>query len=571
MKLFSSYIKTVIVLLSLWSAFDTAAQVLPVPRYPKGYFQWPLNLKPELAANFGELRPNHYHMGLDCRTDHKQNQPVLAAAEGYIAKVKIEPSGFGRCIYVNHPNGLTTLYAHLNEFNPELEKYVTDEQYRLKSWKVFLDIPSNLFPVTKGQFIAFSGSTGASEGPHLHFEIRDTKTDKVLNPLLFGFDITDDIAPDIYKLAVYDRTISVFEQSPKFYAVKKIKGQYTTVPPLIMSNTDKLSFAITAYDRYTSSTNRNGIFEAIVYDNEKPLVGFQLDSISYEETRDLNAHIDYRLRSNGGPFVQHVSRLPGYINGPYKLINGDGVINIGDDSIHTIKIEVKDPNDNTSTLQFNVQHAAGRAVAYTSPPGQKKFYPNQENSFDDSAFSIFLPENCLYDIVPYHFTELNVNGGHPTYQLVSTDIPEHKYFTVRIKATVPPELQDKVVLQCMAKGGTNFAKAVNENGWYKANFREFGVYQLLIDNIAPTLAPLGFRDGMKAGKLNRIAFAAADNTKNFSFSATLDGNWLRFTNDKSRIFSYIFDGHCAPGEHELKISVVDMVGNTTERVYHFVR
>ena len=113
------------------------AQYLPIPDYPKGYFQWPLDLKPELIANFGELRPNHYHMGLDCRTGQKQNQPVHAAAAGYIAKVKIEPFGFGRCIYINHPNGFTTLYAHLNDLYPELEKYVKEQQYKLRSWKVF--------------------------------------------------------------------------------------------------------------------------------------------------------------------------------------------------------------------------------------------------------------------------------------------------------------------------------------------------------------------------------------------------------------------------------------------------
>src|SRR6195952_877986 len=223
------------------------AQIFPAKNYPKGYFSWPVDAQKGLAANFGELRPNHYHMGLDCRTDQKENRPVMAAADGYIAKVKIEPIGFGRCIYINHPNGLTTLYAHLNEFNPALEKYVTEQQYKLQSWKVFIDIPADLFPVKQGQFIAYSGNTGGSQGPHTHFEIRDTKTDKVLNPLLFGFPLADNIPPDILRLAVYDRSISTFEQSPKFYQLKKINGVYTTIPRLILSNSDKVSFAITAY------------------------------------------------------------------------------------------------------------------------------------------------------------------------------------------------------------------------------------------------------------------------------------------------------------------------------------
>ncbi len=140
------------------------AQYFPKKNYPQNYFQWPVDAKIGLAANFGELRPNHYHMGLDCRTDQKENRPVLAAADGYVAKIKIEPFGFGRCIYINHPNGLTTLYAHLNDFNAAIEKYITDQQYKLQQWAVFIDVPANLLKVSKGDMIAYSGNTGGSQG-----------------------------------------------------------------------------------------------------------------------------------------------------------------------------------------------------------------------------------------------------------------------------------------------------------------------------------------------------------------------------------------------------------------------
>ncbi len=180
---------------------------------------------------------------------------ILLAQGGWISKIDghwqlTEKGKFEGGIYINHPNGLTTLYAHLNNFMPGLEEYVKEQQYKLKSWKVFLDIPVNLFPVTKGMFIAYSGNTGGSQGPHVHFEIRDTKTDKVLNPSLFNLPIADNAAPDILRLAVYDRCISTYEQSPKFYTLKKVNGVYITSPALIITNTDKVSFGISAFDRF---------------------------------------------------------------------------------------------------------------------------------------------------------------------------------------------------------------------------------------------------------------------------------------------------------------------------------
>src|SRR5690242_4421346 len=154
----------------IFSSFSLFSQVKP--NYPKYYFRDPLGISPmEIVANYGELRPDHWHMGLDIRTNQKENLPVYAAAEGYIAHIGIRPQSFGRFIIINHPNGYSTLYAHLNDFYPALEEYVTEQQYNQESWAIELDFTKGKFPVYKGQFIAYSGNTGGSQGPHLHFEI----------------------------------------------------------------------------------------------------------------------------------------------------------------------------------------------------------------------------------------------------------------------------------------------------------------------------------------------------------------------------------------------------------------
>lgn len=553
------------------------SQEMKENNHPRGYFQWPLATKPAIVANFGELRPNHFHMGLDCRTDQKQNIPVLAAADGYIARVKIEPFGFGRCIYVNHPNGLTTLYAHLNDFNPELERYVTGEQYRLKNWKVFLDIPPRLFPVKKGQPIAFSGNTGGSQGPHLHFEIRDTKTDNVLNPLLFGFPIADAVPPVLLRLAVYDRTASTFEQTPKLYSLKKTGGVYETSPGLITTNSGLVSFAISAVDRITGSSNNDGIYKATLYNNEVPVISFRMDDINYDATRYFNAHIDYRLRSGGGPYVQHLSVLPGYANSIYDQSKGNGVIRLERDSTYPISVEVLDTRGNRSLLCFNIRNIRSPAQPEITsyPKDPLDFRPGFLNVFDNGKVCCVLPENSLYDSLHFQYRETPMTDGFSIHQLHNGNIPVHSYFPVMIKATVPDSLTGKLMMERSWNGKTDYELAepvLVDKGWYRSYFRAFGNFRLLIDTIPPVVVPLGLKDGMNAAKLKRLAFVISDNTENIGlFTATLDGQWLRFTNDKGRVFAYSFDEHCPPGDHELIITVSDQANNTIQKTYRFTR
>jgi murein DD-endopeptidase MepM/ murein hydrolase activator NlpD len=561
-----------IIFFILFFSKSVQAQIFSEKNYPKNYFSWPVGAdEVGIVANFGELRPNHYHMGLDCRTDHHENVPVLASADGYIAKVKIEPYGFGRCIYINHPNGLTTVYAHLNAFEPALEKYITEQQYWLKEWKVFIDIPANLFPVKQGYYIAASGNTGGSQGPHTHFEIRETKTDKCLNALMFGLPIPDAVAPEIIRLAVYDRTISTYDQSPKIYSLKKINGAYQVVGGKIIAASNRVSFALTMQDKTSGSSNPNGVYAAAVLDNETLISKFEIDGISYAETRYLNAHIDHKLRANGGPFVQHLSPLPGYENKIYTTDESHGVIILNDTIAHQIKIIVADANDNESELNFILQPPI-TTIQKNPILATQKFIPNYINVFEGNNVKFYLPENAIYDTVNFIYKELPSADGKNIYQLHTATVPVQCMYPVSIRENFADQDTGKIVMKRFAGSKQDFAKAIYKKGWYTASFREFGNFQLMIDREPPNIVPVGFRDGMNAAVLKRILFKIKDNTEDIvNFTALLDGKWLRFSNDKGINFMYNFDERCEPGEHELKISATDQVGNTAERIYRFTR
>ncbi|MEO6963699.1 MAG: M23 family metallopeptidase, partial [Puia sp.] len=286
-----------IYLVLIFCSGPATAQLFQPVNYPKTIFRNPLAIPMSLAANFGELRRNHYHMGLDIRTRHQVNLPVYAAADGYISSIKIEPFGFGQAVYIRHPQGYITLYAHLNAFNPGLASYVKKKQYEIEKWDVFLDLPAGLFPVKKGDLIAYSGNMGGSQGPHLHFEIRELPDDVNLNPLLFGLPVLDNTPPVVRKLAVYDRNKSIYEQSPAFYPVKGAGSEYTLGGNLLEVHATRVGFGISGFDTQTGSANPNGIYQAVVYDNGQPISGFRMNHISYNDTRGINAHIDYRTKA----------------------------------------------------------------------------------------------------------------------------------------------------------------------------------------------------------------------------------------------------------------------------------
>ncbi|HRN71952.1 MAG TPA: M23 family metallopeptidase [Ginsengibacter sp.] len=552
------------------------AQYFNARDYPQKYFIYPVkDVRISLSANFGELRTNHYHMGLDCRTDQAENKTVVAAADGYVSRVSVGPFGFGLAIYINHPNGLTTVYGHLNKFFPALDRYVKQKQYEQESWQVNLELNPTQFPVKKGQFIALSGNTGGSAGPHVHFEIRDTRTEKVLNPLLFGMPIPDNVPPTIVHLYMFDRCKSTYEQSPLHIPLRKVGNKYVAAQSVITAHTDKVSFGITANDKQSGSTNPNGIYQGTIFVDNKPLSSFLLDSISYDETRYLNAHIDYKTKLAGGPYIQHLSRLPGYPEGVYKDIQGDGVFELNDSQVHPVKIEVKDANGNTSVIEFSIKKGLIRETGRQPKEAfSKEFFPGFVNVFEEGNVQIYMPADALYDSLLFRVTERKQPEGSAlssVFTVASPLVPIQSYMTVRLKADAEVADDTKALIRRRWKGSTETVPAIKEGEWYTARFRTFGEFDLVEDHEPPVITG-GFPNGANLAGRTSIVFTPKDNNNVIkNFRAELDGKWLMFSNDKGRNFIYRFDENCPKGKHELKIYVEDAVGNATEKVYNFTR
>jgi hypothetical protein len=564
-----------IVLLSLLLLFHyllVAQAPFSAPHYPQGEFRNPTDLSISLAGNFGDLRANHYHMGLDIRTNGKENQNVYAAAEGYVSRIVIMAAGYGRAIYITHPNGYVTLYAHLNNFFDALHQYVVREQYKTQSWEQDIDFKPDQFPVRKGQFIAFSGNTGGSEGPHLHFEIRDAKTGNNLNPLLFGFDIDDDVPPALYRIGVYDRRISTLEQSPVQIALNKDKSGIHRIKDTVLLVPPKFSLAMGMEDK-TNNSFKFGVYQAELYVDDQLKSAFRLDNFSYPDSRYIYAGTDSKLRVNGGPWMQHLSCLPGNQSPIYAVIPGDGVLELKDDLKHTVRVIVKDCHGNNSTAVFTVrrnpwQAAASTGYGYT-------FHPQNAASYKTDLIELSLPKAALYDSIWFLCDTLPAKYAtafSPMFMVHREEIQLHGYYNLKIKCAVPDSLKDKAVMVLQARRGkiAKKAKWIDSN-WVESEYRTFGFAYVDVDTVPPVINPRNIKENDKFKKSNYIIVQCDDALGELtSFKLFIDGQWV-LPVQKGTTYRYTFDEYCPIGQHELKIEAIDQSNNIASKIIRFNR
>jgi hypothetical protein len=545
---------TILVLLIIINNANAQAFFTP-KKYPRGSFASPVKIPLSLAGNFGECRPNHFHSGLDVRTNKVENIPIYAIGDGYVSRVKIEAGGFGNAIYITHTNGFVSLYAHLNLFWPQLENHIRYNQYKQKSWKIDMQFLPHEFPVRKGQFIANSGNTGSSQAPHLHMEIRDAKTDKPLNGLLF-YNMPDSKAPLLKKLAVYDANRSIYDQAPKQFVCTKKGSYYTPSMDTIITNSNKIALGIVADDPMENALGVLGVYEINMYVDGVAYFGWQLDNIGYDETRYMNAQADYRVKKNGGPWIQLCYQQAGDKLNIYKNFNtNNGRINLADGKTHAVRLVVKDVLGNSSEMRFGLRsnNSSNYVRNYT-------LKANQENKYSDGNIAFTLPKDALYDDVPFNA----IAKANNMYQVHYSDVPVHTYFDLKLKTSYAIAATNAskiaVVRYPFGKDKDKKGKAAKlDAGWVVANVRDFGTYEIVIDNTAPALTCNVANNNTLKG--NKIICTSKDETTSVDkFIGKIDGQWVRFV-QKGNSFTYDVDQYCAAGAHQLSITSIDENGN----------
>ena len=538
--------------------------VLAQNNYPTNYFRNPLSIPIYLAGNFGECRPNHFHSGIDIKTLGKENMPVHAAASGYISRIKLDAAGFGHALYITHPNGFTTLYAHLNDFEPHLQAFVKAQQYAQKKWNIDVTLKPDQFPVSQGKFIAYSGNTGSSSAPHLHFEIRNTFSEHPLNPMLFGLPIADTVAPIPVTLYVYDRSASIYGALNNAYTLQKVNNEYQVKEPINIS-TPAPGFGLQINDFMQGSTNTLTYYTCKLFVDKQLVQTITLDNIGYDVTRYMHAFIDYPFYKTYKDWIQLLFCLPGN-ELKHIYANPTQQFNWNTNERHALEIECIDAHGNSAFVKANIVVGAIDTInkSYT-------LFPNKAFSFQTDEVVITLPENTVYDkleFIPF----INKNAKALSAQVITNLLPAplHKAMRIAIRPNqeLPTHLQNKVVMQMVSFQDTSYKAAILDEDRYVVTTKEVASFQLTMDTTAPTIITIS---NAKHGVFKEeFRFKVKDNyTSITSFQCTIDKQWVCFEQRGTEWF-YKFDEHCNPGKHHLEAIATDENGNKKTLSFNFI-
>ena len=543
---------------------------------PEGYFRPPVDVKMYLSGTFGEPRSTHFHTGIDIKTQGVEGKKIYAVAEGYISRIAVSPYGYGNALYITHPNGLVSVYGHLQKFSAEIQNWVKQQQREKTSFAINLEnLSSDLFPVTKGEVVALSGNSGGSGGPHLHFEIRDS-FEHPLNPLNFGFDdwIIDQARPSIYNVFFYQlNSDKYFTETVKRKVSVVSTGNYS-VNGIIELNSDEVGFGVHTVDLFTGTSNKNGIYQIKMYDDDELCYQYKVDELSFDYTKHVFSHCDYVQKKMSNNTVHKCFVEKGNKLSTYPFLTNQGKIILFDDKVHKVRIEVSDYHGNTSKVTFQVKKNEAASFFSPKPYDYNDFLiSGQRNVFSNENVHIDMPDNVLFEDLFFQYNERPNNAYGPFIDIHNSKTPVATYFDLGLKVhDIDTLIKDKYLIAYYDY--KNRKRAIGgkiRNGFIYTETRALGTYFIDLDTVPPKITPVNISENKNMTNQKVIQFKAADNLSGINeYNAFVNGYWVVLEYDAKRaLFTYVIDENVLDGANEIEVVIADERSNSSRLSYTF--
>lgn len=538
--------------------------IFPQENVSKDYFASPLDIPLILSGSFGELRNNHFHSGLDIKTQQKEGFPVFAPADGYVNRINVQHYGYGKALYILHPNGYSTVYAHLQKFAGNIEAYMKKNQYKRETYELELFPEADVLPVKKGELIGFTGNSGSSGGPHLHYEIRDSAS-RPINPLLFGIEIPDTKKPMVYSILAYpvgdSAQVNASRNPVKLRLIPQKDGNFKSEN---ITAFGKIGFGIATDDQFNNAANKNGVYQIKSTFNGAEKFKVSFEKFSFAETRYLNRFIDYPYFKANRNKVQKLFREP---NNPLSIIKNEdtnGYVEIGEGLSSVYTIEVLDFKGNSRTITIPIEGKKIDILEIKIPdPTNDYIYANQATSLTKGKYGIYIPANALYDD-----TYLNIETEGDILTLHQDVIPIHQNITITVNVSdyLHLDREKLFIAKLNYKNSPSYTSTTRSGDKLSTKIRNFGRYTIASDVKPPVVKPVGFTDGKWMSDFTALQVRISDDLSGISsYKATVNEKFILMEYEpKTNLLTHDFnDGIITDTENKLKIIVVDNVGNST--------
>ena len=532
--------------------------------YPTNYFGSPLDIPLILSGTFGELRPNHFHAGLDIKTQQREGLNVLASADGYISRIRIAHWGYGKALYITHSNGYTTVYGHLQKFSDSIEAYIRKQQYKNESFEIQAYPSASELPIKKGEIIALSGSTGGFMGPHLHFEIRDSSSEKTINPFLFGIQINDSKKPTIITLVGY--SLSDDGQINQANIPLQLSFKRLSNGDLLADKINafgKIGFGVNAYDQLDNAINQNGLYSLELSVNGEKFHEFKASVLAFSEDKYINLLVDYERLDKMGHRIQKCFIEPSNKLNMYAASVNNGYLTIEDKKSYNVEIIAKDFSGNTQKLTVPIVGKNDTIlVRKTETVTPYKINYTQFNQFSKNGVTVAFPKNTFYSDLWLDFDVVDSVA-----KVHSPNVPIHYNYTITFDVSKYSEEEKKqmYIASINKKGNKSYESTVKKDSIFYASTKKLGRFTLLSDKDAPNILLHNFKKDQWITNHETLKVKIFDYKSGInSYRAEINGQWILMEYDVTTgVLTYDFkDLVFTDSKHELKVTVTDNVGNT---------